>query len=389
MKILAIAPTSFFSDRGSHIRIYQEAKYLQKLGHEVSVFCYGLGKEMPEIKTERISPNKWYTKVSPGFSWGKIYLDLEMAWRGIFLIKNKKPDVIHAHLFEGLGVAWLARLGAWIFSGFRLKKPPILLDLQGDLRDEFESYNQEKTFAKKIFVNLSYWLVRVADAAVVSGENSLEVLRVKYPKTKFALVRDGVDLDFFAQEKLLNKDSDSEGDLELKKIASWKGLDRLLIYTGGMEKGKGVDWLLDTFISQKPDGWKLLLFGGGREKEEYQKKITGRDEIYFAKDNSYLALAQYLVLADVAIEPKRDSTESSGKLLNYMAAGLPIVCFDNNFNQARLGEKGNYLKDGSGFKDVLEDLQIGKINYDLAELSVEGEVQKLDEILRELVNASN
>lgn len=385
MKIITVAPTSFFSDRGSHIRIYQEAKYLQKLGHEVLVFCYGLGKEMPEIKINRISSNEWYTKVSPGFSWGKIYLDLKMAWRGMFLIKNKKPEVIHAHLFEGLGVAWLARLGAWVLSGFQLQQAPILLDLQGDLRDEFESYNQEKTFAKKIFVNLSYWLVKVADAAVVSSENSLGVLQVKYPQTKFALVKDGIDLEFFKQSEMPAGVEIKEENSELKKISQWKGRDRLLIYTGGMEKGKGVDWLLDAFSFQKPTGWKLLMFGGGHEKEEYRQEVAGQNEICFAEDNSYLALSRYLALAEAAIEPKKDSTESSGKLLNYMAAGLPVICFDTEFNRARLGERGNYLKQEEDFKTVLENLRLGKVNYDLVALSVEKEVAKLEKILREMI----
>ena len=31
-KVLALAPTPFFSDRGCHIRIYEESKALKRLG---------------------------------------------------------------------------------------------------------------------------------------------------------------------------------------------------------------------------------------------------------------------------------------------------------------------------------------------------------------------
>ena len=44
MKILVIAPTPFFADRGCHVRIYEEAKALLKLGYQVKIVTYHLGK---------------------------------------------------------------------------------------------------------------------------------------------------------------------------------------------------------------------------------------------------------------------------------------------------------------------------------------------------------
>ena len=36
-----------------------------------------------------------------------------------------------------------------------------------------------------------------------------------------------------------------------------------------------------------------------------------------------------LALADIAISPKESETEGNGKLLNYMASGLPTIAFDS------------------------------------------------------------
>jgi len=48
-------------------------------------------------------------------------------------------------------------------------------------------------------------------------------------------------------------------------------------------------------------------------------------------------------VGDVALEPKEsDSGEASGKLLHYMAAGLPVVCFDTENNRNFLREPGFY-----------------------------------------------
>ena len=63
---------------------------------------------------------------------------------------------------------------------------------------------------------------------------------------------------------------------------------------------------------------------------------------------SYDDLPQHLVAADIALEPKNaDSGEGSGKVIHYMAAGLPIVCFDTRNNRALMGDIGFYARRGS------------------------------------------
>lgn len=55
----------------------------------------------------------------------------------------------------------------------------------------------------------------------------------------------------------------------------------------------------------------------------------------------YQQLGQWLCLADLAVDPKRASRsgEASGKILHYMALGLPVVCFPSEANRALLGEQ--------------------------------------------------
>ena len=42
-RVLMIAPTSFFADYGCHVRIYEEVRILQQLGHQVTVVTYRTG----------------------------------------------------------------------------------------------------------------------------------------------------------------------------------------------------------------------------------------------------------------------------------------------------------------------------------------------------------
>ncbi len=52
----------------------------------------------------------------------------------------------------------------------------------------------------------------------------------------------------------------------------------------------------------------------------------------------------YLRLARVAVAPKRPLSEGAGKLLPYMATGLPVVATDTPAHRAYLGEEGYYAR---------------------------------------------
>ena len=50
----------------------------------------------------------------------------------------------------------------------------------------------------------------------------------------------------------------------------------------------------------------------------------------------------HLGLADVAVSAKRSASEANGKLLNYMAMGLPTVAYETPVSRELLGERGTY-----------------------------------------------
>ncbi|MEK7215838.1 MAG: glycosyltransferase, partial [Chloroflexota bacterium] len=50
----------------------------------------------------------------------------------------------------------------------------------------------------------------------------------------------------------------------------------------------------------------------------------------------------HLALGDIAVSPKLSETEGNGKLLNYMAAGLPTVALNTPVANELLGPYGEY-----------------------------------------------
>lgn len=381
MKILTIAATPFFSDRGCHIRIYNEAKYLKKLGAQVRLCTYHLGRDIAELDIIRIKGPRWYRKISPGFHWGKIWLDFKLLLLCRREIKNFQPDAIHAHLYEGLAIGYLAKKLAF-------EKIPIVFELQGDIEEEFESYNREKKIAGKIFTWVAKKIVRWADYVVVSSENVFEkVSQFMQKRSEISLIRDGVDFDLL--EKVSGPNSKEEkGIRELKK---WKRDAKMLMYAGGLSDSKGVKVLLEAFfdfvlVSQR---WKLALLGYGCDEEKYKQFVKEKnmeDFIALVGRVDYFSLPYYLTCADAVIDPKKESSESSGKLMTYMVFNLPIICFENHFNSARLRDKGFYLKSINDLGNTLLKIEsIKSVQYNLENWSEEKEVKKLYDIFKSTI----
>jgi glycosyltransferase involved in cell wall biosynthesis len=69
--------------------------------------------------------------------------------------------------------------------------------------------------------------------------------------------------------------------------------------------------------------------------------LTGADVVFTGKI-PYEEAPAYLSLGDVAVAPKLSATEGSGKILNYMAMGLPVVAYDTQVTREYLGSLGTY-----------------------------------------------
>jgi glycosyltransferase involved in cell wall biosynthesis len=80
----------------------------------------------------------------------------------------------------------------------------------------------------------------------------------------------------------------------------------------------------------------------------------------------YEAAPNCLALGDVAVAPKVSTTEGSGKILNYMAMGLPTVAFDTNVSREYLGDDGVYADRGSSesLAEKLVELLDDKVRCD-------------------------
>ncbi len=382
MKILTIAATPFFSDRGCHMRIYNGAKYLEKFGSKVKICTYFAGESPGGLDVEKIKKVGWYKRTAPGFSWGKFWLDIKLIFLCRRVIREFRPDVIHGHMYEGFGIGYVAKR-------LTFQNPPVVVDLQADLEEEFKSYNRKNFIARRFFVWLSRRLINRCNWLVVSSENVKPRMEKLYKyKDRISIIRDGIDLDLFKKIPELT----SEEQAKIAEIKKWTEGKKLLVYIGGLSDNKGVGDLLEAFLrlNLKNAEWRLLIGGFGNDEEKYKEYVRKNnlgDFVYFAGRVKYFSLPAYLALASAAIDPKNGSTtEGSGKLVNLMAAGCPIVCFEKEFNRARLGEKGHYMQNFGDLAGILESIKTSeKIHYDMEELGEEKEAKKLFDIFEKLI----
>lgn len=334
--VIMIAPTPFFADRGCHVRIYEEARALQKLGNRVVIYTYHNGRDIAGINTRRIMNIPWYKKLEAGPSFHKFYLDFLLLLRIVGSCVNGKVNIIHAHLHEG------ALVGK-IYKKFR--RIPLVFDFQGSLTDELVDHNflKRKNFAFKFIRKAEKSINSSADAIVVSSINSANLLKeeLDIKKDKIFVVQDGVDVNEFKMYK---------DTADLKRKLNLPLNKKIVVYLGLLNEYQGVDCLLEaiSYLVRKNQNVHFLIMGypDVKKYKEIARKKKISHTVTFTGRIDYRQAPQYLSLGDVAVSPKISKTESNGKLYNYMAVGLPVVVFDTPVNREILGELGIYAQLG-------------------------------------------
>lgn len=358
MKILVVAPTPFFADRGTHIRILEEALALEKLGNDITIATYHIGREINnEVKT-KIDVRRirrflfWYHKLEAGPDWQKIILDLLLIKKTLFLARIKKPDVIHAHLHEGVLIGWIVqKILFW-------KKIKLVTDFHGSLTKEMVSHNYlGGGILKKIFGFVEKIIDNLGDFAITSSlENTEEIKKIR-KNGEVETILDGVNLDYYA-DLPTKEDLKKELELPLNKF--------IIAYTGALVPNKGTSYLFEAIklVLNKNRGVFFIIGGFPIEKaEKFVKENNFQENIRLIHPLNYFDLPKILSASDAGIDPKDSSTrQASGKILQYMGAGLPVICFERKNNREYLEEGGIYAKEISGksLTDAIMQLQVDK-----------------------------
>ena len=340
-RVLMVAPTSFFADYGCHVRILEEARILQKLGLSVKLVTYYKGRDLPGLDIERTRPTPWRANYEVGSSRHKIAFDVLLGWKGVQVARQYRPHLIHGHLHEGALIG--SALG-------RLTGVPVVFDFQGSLTGEMVDHHflrKESPFYR-LWRGLETSIDRLPAAIVTSSNHATALLQREFgvKAARLRTLPDCVNVDVFRPHE-----PGDEAAIAALKVAWGIPLERTVVaYLGLLAEYQGTHHLLQAarrILGMRQDVHFLIMGYPGVDYFRDQANALGLgDHVTFTGRIPYEEAPAALRLGDIAVAPKLSATEGSGKLLTYMACGMPTVAFDAPVNREYLGDYGMYARSG-------------------------------------------
>lgn len=376
-RIMMIAPTPFFADRGCHVRIFEEIKALRSEGHQVTVLTYHIGRNIQGIRIERTMRIPWYNKIEAGASFHKIYLDILLLFKCLITARSLRPHIIHAFLHEGSLIGWVVS---------RIFRIPLVTDIQGSLVEELVNHGfiSKDSRWMGFFERCERWAVSCPHRLIVNTKvlRRYIVEKFKIKAERIHLIEDGVDTKRFAPRTSEQKAMYAKLGIPADKL--------VVVYLGLLTTYQGIDFLIHVAldISSHTDNAHFLIMGYPNVDEYTAKamELGVEKAITFTGKIDYFEAHRFLSCGDVGVAPKITKTEGNGKVLNYMACGLPVVCFDLPQNLDLLGDSGVLVPSGDSsamsraimdlFKKEEERIKLGDaarmraMNYDWLRCSV-------------------
>ncbi len=368
LHVLHVGPTPFFSDRGCHIRIRGLMRALSERGVSGTLCTYHHGRDVDGVATARIPRVPGYTRVQAGPSGFKYLADALLGLLVLWRAWRERPDLLHGHLHEGALIAWaVSRLLFW-------RRLPVVFDVQGSLVGELEEHGYfGGRLARALFERVERFIDHRPDALACSSEQSLRIAAERFgvPRERLYLVADGADAAPAARTAPAaavgiagtagatatagvdgSPTTARDGGPQPRSPAPALPADRPVVaYTGALLPAKGLETLHEILVGAHRRGLRAHFLLVGYPEAETRRFVRrhGLEAICTLTGRlPYDRTLELLGRADIALEPKRaDAGEGSGKLLNYMAAGLAVVAFDTPNNRTMLGDCGCYAEDAS------------------------------------------
>lgn len=228
----------------------------------------------------------------------------------LFKQNNFDAVVLYAVPTYGLQTLWMAR---------RFKLPVLFraLDVSHKIRSSLLS-SAIKGVEKRIYDQVDFLSANnpaMAEYCVKLGSRT-KPTKVHFPP---------LDLSHFRAQGR---------DQDLRRSLGFKDDDHVLVYMGSFFYFSGLIDALDEFaeVSKSSPNLKFLLVGGGEQDAGLKQQVERlgiSEKVVFTGFVSYEELPRYLKVADVAVNTLELTLVANvafpNKVLQYMAAGLPVV----------------------------------------------------------------
>ena len=327
LRIAVIAACPFPWPRGTPIRIHRIAEAVARRGHAVHVVTYHLGQELadPPFVVHRIRDVPLYRRTSPGPTVRKLLL-LDPMLAGLLRRLHREIGfhLVHAHHYEGLLVASHALRGV-----------PIVYDAHTLLASELPTYRLAlpRRLVRAVAPWLDRYLPRRADRIIAVSEtirHALTTLGACAPE-RVHLIPNGVEWERFPAEWGITADAPT------------------VVFAGNLAPYQGVDLMLQAFAllhARRADSRLVIVTDSPFTPYEALARRLGVRAAVDLRRATFAEQPAILAAATVAINPRVHCDGIPQKLLNYMAAGLPVASFESSAGPLRHEATGLTVPDG-------------------------------------------
>ena len=340
MRVALVVAGPWPALRGSQVLVGHLALGLRARGHVVDVITYGrrLGRR-------------------PGLGPSRPFLDAWLALRLAWHVRRHRVEVMHAHNYE----AALAALAVRSLSGC-----PLVYHGHCAMAEELPTYVTTPA-ARRLLARVGAWLdssvprraefcIAVTDELgrhLEQGGVGPAALACIPPAGVPGEIREGSPAAPGAVPRL-GRDGDG--------ARPGRAGDPLVCYAGNLDGYQNLEFLLGSFalVRDEMPAARLQLVTHA-DAQAHAARLAARGlgagvEIVVAR--SYDEVRERLASAAVAVSPRAERSGFPMKLLNYMAAGKPIVACEGSAKVLRQGETAMVVPNGdeAAFADAVLNL---------------------------------
>ena len=358
LSVCVLAACPFPANHGTPGSIREICEGLAELGHEVHIVTYHFGENIPlrGPRLHRIADWTGESSVVVGPTKRRPLYDLQMVLKTLQVLRNHRPDLIHAHGYEAALIAWLCRC---------VHKLPVVYSGHNTMADELPSYNfiRPRWAAVGLAKALDAVVPRLADRCLPHSSNMAGFFRRLHLNGRTEpVVNFGINLDWM---------DESGGETIRRQYQLSDG--PVLVYSGVLDEFQRLDLLLEAVahIRLYEPTVKLLIvvtIANARQLADLDRRARTlgiAKHVVVTEPQPLERIRDFLAAADVAVVPRPGAPGFPIKLLNYWAAKKPVVLFASsashglrNGEHAMLAAPDTSVALGEALLEVLRDPEL-------------------------------
>ena len=326
----------FPANHGTPGSIREMSEAIAERGHEVHIVTYHMGEDIP-VKGPRIHRVPRLTGESGvvvGPTVRRPLYDLQMVFKTLEVIRDYRPDVLHAHGYESALAGWICQL---------LTGVPMIFSGHCTMGDELASYNfiRPRWVADGLARLLDGLVPRLANRCIPHSSNIQKFLfGMGLRRRTEPIVNFGIDVDRMAR-----------GDGTRIRRRYGLGSGPVILYSGVMDRFQRLDLLLEAMVMIKLyEPQAKLLFVVTIVNELHLASTRRRaselgldDNVVFTDPQPLGSIGDCLMAGDVAVVPRPQASGFPIKLLNYMAARRPCVLYASSASRGLVHRDNVFL----------------------------------------------